>query len=167
MRKFLHTYFPLSLAFLLMLGCATINSLTATQTVIVNQLITLGAKVYIQKAGGTAVPPSLYSTAQQARAQTVYNDAAEIAGYAAGTVSVTQLDAGLNKWVAAGKTPLDQGVRAALVTEVNILLSTNVNTGVINAAATALVTDVATDFEAAATAYGAVPGATVSSRHGH
>jgi ABC-type Co2+ transport system permease subunit len=140
----------------LLAGCATLNNITATQTVIINQVLTLGAEVYIQKAGGTAVPPALYSTAQQARAQAVYNDAAEIAGFAAGTITVTQLDSALAKWVAAGKTPLDQGLRAALVAEVNILLATKVNTGVLNAAATALVTDVATDFETAALAYGAV-----------
>jgi hypothetical protein len=154
MRK-LYLVLPL----LALAGCATLSSITTTQTVIVNQLITLGAEVYIQKAGGTPVPPALYSTAQQARAQTVYNDAAEIAGFATGTITVTQLDASLNKWVVAGKTPLDQGVRAALVGEVNVLLATKVNTGVINAAATALVTDVATDFEAAALAYGATAAA--------
>jgi hypothetical protein len=155
-----------ALAALALSACAALNSLTATQTVIINQVLTLGAEVYIQKAGGTATPPALYSTQQQARAQTVYNDAAEIAGFAAGTITVTQLDAALAKWVAAGATPLDQGVRAALVTEVNILLATKVNTGVINAAATALVTDVAMDFETAALAYGAVAPPSLKAHHG-
>jgi hypothetical protein len=140
-------------------ACATLNNITTTQTVLINQLMTLGAELYIQKAGGTAVPPALYSTAQQARAQSVYNDAAEIAGFATGTITVTQLDASLNKWVAAGKTPLDQTLREALVTEVNVLLATKVSTGVLNAAATALVTEIAADFEAAAVAYGAKAGA--------
>jgi hypothetical protein len=148
---------PIVGALLALSGCATLNSITATQNVLINQALTLGAELYIQKAGGTATPPALYSPQQQARAQTVYNDSAEIAGFASGAITVTQLDAALAKWVAAGATPLDQGVRAALVAEVNILLATKVNTGVINAAATALVTEVAADFEAAAVAYGAVP----------
>jgi hypothetical protein len=140
-------------------GCATLNSLTATQTVIINQVLTLGAEVYIQKAGGTATPPALYSAAQQARAQRLYDSSVEIAGFATGAVTLTQLDASLNKWALSATSPLAQNERAALVFEINTLLATKVSTGVINAAATALVTDVASDFEAAALAYGAVPSA--------
>jgi hypothetical protein len=140
-------------------GCATLNNITATQTVIIDQVLTLGAEIYIQKAGGTAVPPSLYSAAQQARAQNLYNASVEIASFATGTITLATLDAQLNKWALQGTTPLAQGERAALVAEINILLATKINTGVLNAAATAAVTEIATDWENAAKAYGAVASA--------
>ena len=136
-------------------GCATLNSITATQTVIANQVLTLGAEVYIQKAGGTVTPPALYSANQQARAQSLKNAAVEIQGFAQGTVTISQIDTALTKWALSLKTPLEQGAAQALIAEINVLVATKVTSGVLNAAATVLVTDVTNDWITAAKAYGA------------
>jgi hypothetical protein len=141
---------------LLLAGCATLNSITTTETVAINQALTIGAEVYISKAGGTAVPPALYSTAQQARAQKLKNWAVQIQGTATGTVTLAQLDAALQKWQLSLKTPLEQGEAAALIAAINLEVSTRVTSGVIGAAATAVVSDVTNDFIAAAKVYGAV-----------
>jgi hypothetical protein len=154
-------YFPrfplIALAAVLALtGCATLNNLTNTQVVVANQVLTLGAELYIQKAGGTAVPPALFSVAQQARAQQLKSFAVEINGFASGTVPLTQLDGVLAGWIAKAKTPLEQGLRQALIFEVDQLLATKITSGALNAAATAIVSEISADWITAATAYGAV-----------
>jgi hypothetical protein len=143
-------------------GCATLNSITATQTVVINQVLTLGAELYIQKAGGTATPPALYSTAQQARAQALYNASVEISGFASGSISLAQLDSVMTRWALSLKTPLEQGAAQALIAEINVLLATKVTTGVLDAAASALVSAITADWENAAVAYGAVTAATAA-----
>jgi hypothetical protein len=138
-------------------GCATLNNLTNTQVVIANQVLTLGAEVYIQKAAGTAVPPLLYSTQQQARAQKLADFATEVNGFASGSITLAQLDSAMTAWAMKLSTPLEQGAAQALIAEVNVLLATRVSSGVLNAAATALVSEVTNDWIAAARAYGATP----------
>jgi hypothetical protein len=145
------------LALITLTGCATLNNITATQDVIANQVLTLGAEIYIEKAGGTATPPATYSAAQQARAQSVYNIAVEISGFATGSVTLTQLDSAMAKWAQSLKSPLEQTAAQALIAEINIVLGTKVSTGVLNAAVTAAVTEITADWENAALAYGATP----------
>jgi hypothetical protein len=138
-----------------MTGCATLNNITATENVLINQAFTIGAEVYISKAGGTVTPPALYSPEQQARAQSVKTIAVEIQGFASGKVTVAQLDTVLAAWALKLKTPVEQTLAQGLIVEVNVLLATRITTGAINAAESALVTELMQDWITAATAYGA------------
>jgi hypothetical protein len=141
---------------LLLAGCATLNSVTSTTTVLINTAVTLAAEVYISKAGGTATPPLTFSPLQQQRAQRLYNAAFEISGFASGTVTVAEINAKLLSWIASLKTPLEQAEATLLVEVIDTILSARISSGVLSAAATVLVSDLMTDLETAALQYGAV-----------
>jgi hypothetical protein len=148
-RPFLYT---LGIAALTTLaGCATLNSLTATQGVIFNQTIEFATAEYISKAG-PAGPGNTAGPAQLARAQSVKAIALEIQGLDTGTVTLAQLEATIQADIAK-LSPPDQILANGLLTVIVANLGIQTQTGLINTAIQAQINLVMNDVLAACALY--------------
>jgi hypothetical protein len=131
----------------LLAGCATVNSLSSTATVILNTTVEFAAAKYISEAGST---PAL----QLARAQKVKAIAVEIQGIDTGTVTIAQLEATVAADIAK-LTPDEQILASALMNLVITNLNVQVTTGVIATTVKAEINQVMVDVIAACALYGA------------
>jgi ABC-type glycerol-3-phosphate transport system substrate-binding protein len=130
----------------LLSACATINSLSSTAGVVENTTIEFSVAEYIQHAG--AAP------AQLVRAQKVKAIAIEIQGLDNGTVTVAQLEAAVAADIAKLQ-PAEQILATGLMQIIVANLGTQVNSGLLNAASTAVINTVMGDIITACTRFGA------------
>jgi len=148
-RPFL--YVSLAAALAALAGCATLNSLTATQGTIFNNTIKFATAEYISKAG-PAGPGNTAGPEQLARAQRVKAIALEIQGLDTGTVTVAQLQATIQADIAK-LSPPDQILANGLLTVVVQNLGVQQQTGLINTALQAQVNLIMSDVLSACALY--------------
>jgi hypothetical protein len=100
-------------------------------------------------------PPSRSTPAGElAYAKQVKAIAVEIGQVAAGTTTVAQLSTALAPYIAK-LSPPEQVLANALLQEVVVALGVQVQKGLLNTAATAVLTDILTSVETAASSFGA------------
>lgn len=130
---------------LLLAGCAALNSLSSTSSIVLSATVEFAAAKYIASAGA--------KPAQVARAQKIHSIAAQIQAIDTGAVSIAQLEAQLTADIA--RLPVaDQILAAALFQLVLEDVGVRTTTGVLGATVTAQVNVLMGDIIAAAALYG-------------
>jgi hypothetical protein len=137
-----------TLCAVLLCGCSTINSISTTAGIAIAAAVEAGTDELIIKKGGPTPAGEL------AYAKNVKAIAAEIGSVAAGTTTVAQLSATLQPYIAK-LSPPEQVLAQALLSEVVVALGVQVQKGLLNTAATAVLTDILASVNTAASSFGA------------